>query len=134
MATRTQEIDTIGDLLATVGVSRFYKENFPSTYVANTIGIRWQGDSSDGLTNVLYTIENTYQLVYFGSSRVDCLNKSEAISGLINDKIDMKTKIRDLLQLPAISFLSAGMQLAWRGLHKLPQPKRHQLLLGTLES
>lgn len=96
MATRTQEIDTIGDLLATVGVSRFYKENFPSTYVANTIGIRWQGDSSDGLTNVLYTIENTYQLVYFGSSRVDCLNKSEVISGLINDKIDMKTKIRDL--------------------------------------
>ena len=96
MATRAQEIDTIGDLLATVGVSRLYKENFPLTYVANTIGIRWQGDNSSGLTGVHYTIENTYQIVYFGSSRVDCLNKSETISAIINDKIDMKTKIRDL--------------------------------------
>ena len=96
MATRAQEIDTIGDLLATVGASRLYKENFPTSYVANTIGVRWQGDGSDGLTGVHYTIENTYQIVYFGNSRVDCLNKSETISAIINDKIDMKTKIRDL--------------------------------------
>lgn len=96
MATRAQEIDTIGDLLATVGASRFYKENFPTSYVPNTIGIRWQGDGSDGLSAAHYTIENTYQVVYFGGSRVDCLTKSELISGLINDKIDMKTKIRDL--------------------------------------
>jgi len=96
MATRAQEIDTIGDLLATVGASRLYKENSPSSYVANTFGVRWQGDSSDGLTGAHYTIENTYQIVYFGNSRVDCLNKSETISAIINDKIDMKTKIRDL--------------------------------------
>lgn len=96
MATRAQEIDTIGDVLAAVGVDRFYKQDFPLKYVANTIGIRWQGDNSDGLTGAHFLIENTYQIVYFGDSERDCLDKSETISAIINDKIDMKLKIRDL--------------------------------------
>ena len=95
MADRIAEINTIGDLLTPVGASRFYKQNFPASYASNTIGIRWQGDNSSGLTAVHYTVDNTYQIVYFGSSQVDCLNKSEMISAIINDKLNMKTKIRD---------------------------------------
>lgn len=96
MATRAQEIDTIGDVLAAVGVERFFKQDFPLKYSANTIGIRWQGDNSNGLTGAHFLVENTYQIVYFGGSERDCLDKSELISGIINDKIDMKIKIRDI--------------------------------------
>lgn len=98
MATRAQEIDTIGDVLEAVGVERFFKQDFPLTYSANTIGIRWQGDNSDGLTGAHYLVENTYQIIYFGDSQRDCLDKSETISAIINDKIDMKIKIRDLVE------------------------------------
>lgn len=96
MATRAQEIDTIGDLLASMDVGRIYKQNFPTKYVANTVGIRWEGDNGDALTNARYSIDNTYQIVYFGSTLVDCLNKSEMISGVINDNLTQKIKIRNL--------------------------------------
>lgn len=96
MATRAQEIDTIGDLLASVGATRYYKENFPTTYATNTIGIRWQGDTPIGRTAAFYEVTRTYQIVYFGASRVDCLTKSEIIHELISEHIDKKVKIRGL--------------------------------------
>lgn len=96
MSTRTQEIDTIGDVLEAVTVDRFFKQDFPQTYTPNTIGIRWQSDGSNGLAGGHYVIENTYQIVYFGNSERDCLEKSELISEIFNDKIDMKIKIRNI--------------------------------------
>ena len=93
MADIIGEINTIGDLLADVGVSRFYKQDFPKVYVANTIGIRWQGDSNEGFTQAAYAIDRIYQVVYFGKSEVDCLTKAEAVSEKISDTI--KVKLRD---------------------------------------
>lgn len=93
MADIIGEINTIGDLLADVGVSRFYKQDWPKIYVANTIGIRWQGDSDVDFTQAAYAIDRTYQIAYFGKNEVDCLNKVQAIRAKISDTI--KIKIRD---------------------------------------
>lgn len=95
MADTIGEINTIGDLLTPVGVTRFYKQDLPLKYVANTIAIRWQGDSDIGRTAGFYDIDRTYQIIYFGSSNVDCLNKTKIIRSLISDYVDKKVKLRD---------------------------------------
>lgn len=94
MADIIKEIDTIGDLLATVGVPRFYKQDLPKAYVANTIGIRWQGDSDDGFTQAAYEINRIYQVIYFGNNEVDCLNKAKAIRSKLSDYLSKKVKLR----------------------------------------
>lgn len=94
MADTIGEINTIGDLLAPVGVTRFYKQDLPLKYVANTIGIRWQGDSDVGHTAGFYEIDRTYQIIYFGSSNVDCLNRTKIIRSLISDYVSKKVKLR----------------------------------------
>ena len=95
MADIIGEINTIGDLLADVGVSRFYKQDLPLKYVANTIGIRWQGDSDEGFTQAAYAIDRTYQVIYFGNNEVDCLTKSTAIRAKISDTIKVKLRGSD---------------------------------------
>lgn len=95
MADIIGEINTIGDLLASMGVTRFYKQEFPKVYVANTIGIRWQGDSDEGFTQAAYEIDRTYQIVYFGSNEIDCLNKAKAIRAKISDTIKVKLRGSD---------------------------------------
>lgn len=94
MADIIKEIDTIGDLLATVGVTRFYKQDLPKAYVANTIGIRWQGDSDDDFTQAAYEINRIYQVTYFGNSEVDCLNKAKMIRSKLSDYLSKKVKLR----------------------------------------
>ena len=94
MADIIKEIDTISDLLATVGVTRFYKQDLPLNYVANTIGIRWQGDSDSDFTQAAYEISRPYQVIYFGNSEVDCLNKSKLISASLRDHLKKKVKLR----------------------------------------
>lgn len=93
MANIIGEIDTIGDLLTDVGVTRLYKQDLPKIYVANTIGIRWQGDTSESETGVVYRIDRIYQVVYFGKSEVDCLQKIPTIQTALNQNI--KAKLRD---------------------------------------
>ena len=94
MANIIGEINTIGDLLATVGVTRFFKQDLPLKYVANTIGIRWQGDGDADLTQAAYKIDRSYQVIYFGNSEVDCLNKSEIIRSKLSDYLSKKVQIR----------------------------------------
>lgn len=94
MADIIKEIDTIGDLLATVGVSRFYKQDLPLKYVANTIGIRWQGDSDDDFTQAAYEINRIYQVIYFGNNEVDCINKAKMIRSKLSDYLSKKVKLR----------------------------------------
>ena len=93
MADIIGEINTIGDLLAGVGVTRFYKQDLPLKYVANTIGIRWQGDTSESETGYHYRVERIYQVIYFGGSEVACLQKIPLIQKALQQHI--KTKLRD---------------------------------------
>lgn len=94
MADIIKEIDTIGDLLASIDVTRFYKQDLPKTYVANTIGIRWQGDNDADFTQAAYGINRIYQVIYFGKNEVDCLNKSKLIRSKLSDQISKKVKLR----------------------------------------
>lgn len=94
MADIIKEIDTISDLLATVGVTRFYKQDLPLTYVANTIGIRWQGDSDADFTQAAYEITRPYQIVYFGKTEVDCISKSKLIRSKLSDYLSKKVQLR----------------------------------------
>ncbi|WP_336638388.1 hypothetical protein [Lysinibacillus fusiformis] len=94
MADIIKEIDTIGDLLATVGVTRFYKQDLPLKYVANTIGVRWQGDSDGEFTQAAYEISRIYQVIYFGNNEVDCINKAKMIRSKLSDYLSKKVKLR----------------------------------------
>ncbi|RDV27779.1 hypothetical protein [Lysinibacillus capsici] len=95
MADIIKEIDTIGDLLATVDVTRLYKQDLPLKYIANTLGIRWQGDSDDDFTQAAYEINRIYQIIYFGNSEIDCLKKSKLIRSKLSDYLSKKVQIRD---------------------------------------
>lgn len=106
MANIIGEIDTIGDLLAGVGVDRFYKQNMPVSYVKNTIGIRWQGENdADTFTQAAYGIDRIYQVIYFGSSEVDCITKIQKVRTAL--KADTKVKLRgidDYMTLMSFNF------------------------------
>ena len=93
MADIIAEINTIGDLLAPVDVTRFYKQSLPTKYVANTIAIRWQHDTDSSETAAHYVTDRLYQIMYFGTSEVDCIRKVPQIKALLNQNI--KVKIRD---------------------------------------
>ena len=112
MADIIKEIDTIGDLLASVGVTRLYKQDLPLKYVANTIGIRWQGDSDSDFTQAAYEISRPYQVIYFGNSEVDCLNKSKLISASLRDHLKKKVKLRGSNDF--ITFESFSMSPAFK--------------------
>lgn len=95
MADIVGEINTIGDLLETVGVTRLYKQDLPKVYTTNTIGIRWQGDNDADFTQAAYEIERPYQVIYFGNNEIDCLNKAKVIRSRLSDYLSKKVKIRD---------------------------------------
>lgn len=81
------EINTIGDLLSDVGADRLYKQTLPTQYVANTIGIRWQGDSSESETAYHYRIDRLYQIIYFASSEIKCIQTIPALQKALNQHI-----------------------------------------------
>lgn len=93
MADIVREIDTIGDILAPVNVTRFYKQALPAKYVANTIGIRWQLDTDASETAAHYVTDRLYQIAYFGTNEVDCIRKVPQIKALLNQNI--KIRLRD---------------------------------------
>ena len=99
------EINTIGELIAPVGVTRFYKQDYPKNYVANTIGIAWQSDSGRTHTQTMAQIDRVFQVVYFGKSKVDCMTKAEQIANILRKTI--KTKIigtNDYMSLVSFNF------------------------------
>jgi len=105
MANIIGEIDTIGDLLADVGVDHVYKQDLPKIYVKNTIGIRWQGENDAEFTQAAYGIDRIYQVIYFGSSEVDCLTKIQKVRKAL--KADTKVKLRgidDYMTLMSFNF------------------------------
>ena len=106
MADIIAEINTIGDLIAPASdFTRFYKQSLPEKYVANTVGIRWQGDTNESLTNVMYSVGRTYQVVYFGNNEVNCIQIADKIRTQLNNTI--KTRLRgsdDYMTLGPLSF------------------------------
>lgn len=106
MADIIGEINTIGDLLANVGVDRLHKQDLPKSYVKNTLVIRWQGENDDDtFTQAAYGIDRIYQVIYFGSSEVDCLTKIQKVRASL--KADTKVKLRgidDYMTLMSFNF------------------------------
>ena len=95
MADIIAEINTIGDLITPVApFTRLYKQDLPKSYVANTVGIRWQGDTSESMTGVVYAVDRIYQIIYFGNSEVNCIQHADKIRASLDNAI--KTKIRGL--------------------------------------
>lgn len=94
MADIIAEINTIGDLITpAASFERFYKQTLPTKYVANTVGIRWQGDRETSMTNVIYEVNRMYQVLYFGNSEVNCIQTADKIRAALNNAI--KVKLRD---------------------------------------
>ncbi|WP_246370113.1 hypothetical protein [Mesobacillus zeae] len=58
----------------------------PDTYKAAELVIELVGSKAGTETASSYRIDQTYQLVYFGTSKLDCLTKMQAIERLLNDK------------------------------------------------
>lgn len=84
MADIIAEINTIGDVISPSSeFTRLYKQEFPEKYVANTVGIRWQGDDDSDYTQAAFAINRIYQVVYFGNTEVDCLRKINLIRSAI---------------------------------------------------
>mgnify|MGYP000867918555 CR=1 FL=1 len=109
MADIVTEIDTIGDLIKPVAsFTTYYKQILPSVYVKNTFAVRWQGDNPNSdLTAVMYETERPYQVLYFGSSEIDCLQKAEKIQAELRRHIKVKLRgLDDYITLGPVAFSS----------------------------
>lgn len=107
MADIVTEIDTIGDLIKPVAsFTRYYKQTLPKTYVANTFAIRWQGDfAPTDLTAVVYETTRPYQILYFGSSEIDCMSKAQAIQTELRKHIKVKLRgLNDYITFGSFAF------------------------------
>lgn len=107
MASIVTEIDTIGDLIKSVAsFTRYYKQDLPEVYVANTFAIRWQGDNTPtDLTGTVYETERPYQIIYFGTSEVDCLTKAQAIQTELQKSIKVRLRgLNDYVTLSPFAF------------------------------
>lgn len=107
MASIVTEIDTIADLIKPVAsFSRYYKQSLPKVYEANTFAVRWQGDNQPtDLTAVVYETERPYQILYFGSSEIDCLQKAEMIQTELRKHIKVKLRgLNDYVTLGSFAF------------------------------
>lgn len=87
MADIKTEIQSIRDFVAPElpGVT-FKLQNMPDTYKAAELAIELVRSATDTETASSYRIDQTYQLVYFGASQLDCLTKMQAVERKMNDK------------------------------------------------
>lgn len=109
MADIVTEIDTIGDLIKPLAsFKRYYKQTLPKVYEKNTFAVRWQGDNPNlDLTAVIYETERPYQILYFGSNELDCLQKAEAIQSELRKHIKVKLRgLDDYITLGPVAFSS----------------------------
>lgn len=87
MADIKTEIQSIRDFVATElpGV-RFHLQYMPDAYKADELAIELGPSSSETETAFHYRLDRTYQLVYFGASKLDCMTKMQAVEHKMNDK------------------------------------------------
>lgn len=119
MADIIAEINTIGDLLVGVGADRLYKQDLPKTYVANTLGIRWQGDISRSETAYHYRIDRRYQVLYFASSEVKCLQTAPKLTQPIEQNIKIKLRGSDAYMTLGSLSLSSPFKTETDGVYAL---------------
>ena len=91
MADIKAEIQSRRDFVAPelTGVT-FQLQNMSETYKANVMSIEFGASSPTSETAYHYRLNRTYQLVYFGTSKLDCVTKMQAIERKINDKQDIE--------------------------------------------
>ena len=69
----------------TAEYSRIWLQTIPEKYVAGEMIIRYVGDTSVDETGYHYRLDRDYQIVYFGDSELDCLQKASAIQRKVNN-------------------------------------------------
>ena len=99
-----EELTSLRNFIASVmpATTKFHLQNMPSQYVAGEVAIDFTGDRSDTETALHYRVDTTYQIVYFGESRIDCVDKMDAIKRKLRDtaSIQLGTKIGKLTDNP----------------------------------
>ncbi|MBT2714737.1 hypothetical protein [Bacillus sp. ISL-57] len=87
MADIKTEIQSIRDFVAPeLPGATFKLQNMPDTYKVAELAIELVRSTTNTETASSYRIDQTYQLVYFGTSQLDCLTKMQAVERQMNDK------------------------------------------------
>lgn len=87
MADIKTEVQSIRDFVAPeLPGAAFKLQNMPDTYKAGELVIELVGSKTETETGYHYRLDRTFQLVYFGTSKLDCLTKMQAVERKINDK------------------------------------------------
>lgn len=80
------EIQSIRDFIAPeLPGAAFKLQVMPDTYKAGELAIELVVSKAVTETAASYRIDQTYQLVYFGTSKLDCLTKMQAVERKMND-------------------------------------------------
>ncbi|MED3832932.1 hypothetical protein [Peribacillus frigoritolerans] len=88
MADIKTEIQSIRDFVAPeLPGATFKLQNMPDTYKAAELAIELVRSTTNTETASSYRIAQTYQLVYFGTSKLDCLAKMQAVERKLNDQL-----------------------------------------------
>ena len=81
------EVQSIRDFVAPELLGATFKlQNMPDTYKAGELAIELVGSKPESETGFHYRLDRTFQLVYFGANKLDCLTKMQAVERKINDK------------------------------------------------
>ena len=87
MADIKTEIQSIRDFVAPeLPGATFKLQNMPDEYKTNELAIDFEGSRPETETAFHYRLDRTYQLVYFGDSKLDCLTKMEAVERKLSQK------------------------------------------------
>lgn len=87
MADIKTEIQSIRDFVASeLPGATFKLQNMPDKYKAAELAIELVRSTTNTETASSYRIAQTYQLVYFGTSQLDCLTKMQLVERRMNDK------------------------------------------------
>lgn len=93
MADITQEIETLATYLEGVATfARVWRQHLPLKYTANEMSIRYLGDSSESETAYHFRIDREYQVVYFATTEIACLQRATLLQRAINQQIKIPVK------------------------------------------
>lgn len=93
MADITQEIETLATYLGGVATfARVWRQHLPLKYTANEMSIRYLGDSSESETAYHFRIDREYQVVYFATTEIACLQRATLLQRAINQQIKIPVK------------------------------------------
>lgn len=99
MADIKTEVQSIRDFVSTeLPNTKFYLQNMPDKFSINELAIELVNSKAETETAYHYRLDRTYQIVYFGSNKLDCLSKMQAVERKINDQqlIELQGKARYL--------------------------------------